>query len=72
MFSNSFFKSVIGSLRFANAIVTHVSSAYTFGVMYSKQFPKSLMYNKNSKGPKHEPCGIPHFKVPLLDLAPLQ
>ena len=70
IFSSSFFTFVIRSLRFSDAMVTHVSSAYIFGVMYSKHFSKSLAYNKNSKGPKHEPCGIPHFKISLLELAP--
>ena len=50
---------------FSYAIATHVSSAYIFGVMYSKQFSKSLTYNKNSEGPKHEPCGIRNFKEEL-------
>ena len=63
VFSSSFFKSVIRSLRFSDAIVTHVSSAYIFGVMSSKQFSKSLLYSKNSKGPKHEPCGISKAKL---------
>ena len=31
-----------------------------------------FVYNKNNKGPGIDPCGTPHFSVPLLDLAPLQ
>ena len=57
--ASSFFKSVIRPSRFSDAIVTQLSSASIFGVMYSKQFSQSLMHNKNSKGPKHDPCGIP-------------
>ena len=28
---------------------------------------KSLMYNKNSNGPKIDPCGTPHFTFSLSD-----
>ena len=61
---------ILLSLKFSDATITRVSLAYIFVVMFSKRFSKSLMYNKNSNGPKHVPCGIPHFKVLLLDLAP--
>ena len=46
--------------KLSDAAVTHVSSAYIVGVMFSKQFSKSLMYIKNSNGLKHEHCDVPH------------
>ena len=70
IFSSSFFKSVRRSLRFSDAIFTHVSSAYTFGIVLFRQFSKSLIYSMKSKGPKHEPCGIPHSMLLLLEVDP--
>ena len=69
-FSSSFFKSVRSSFRFSDAIFTHVSSAYIFGIVLFRQFSKSLMYSMKSKGPKHEPCGIPHSMLLLLEVYP--
>ena len=48
-------KSVRSSFRFSDAIFTHVSSAYIFGIVLFRQFSKSLMYSMKSKGPKHDP-----------------
>ena len=70
IFSSSFFKSVRSSFRFFDAIFTHVSSAYIFGVVLSRQFSKSLMYSMKSKGPKDKPCEIPHSMLLLLEVDP--
>ena len=69
-FSSSFFKSVRSSFRFSYSIFTHVSSAYIFGIVLFRQFLKSLLYCMNSKGPKHESCGIPHSMLLLLEVDP--
>ena len=61
---------ILLSLKFSDATITRVSLAYIFGVMFSKRSSQSLMHNKNSNGTKHVPCGIPHFKVLLVELAP--
>ena len=31
--------------------------------MHSKPFLKSFMYSMKSKGPKHEPCGVPSYRT---------
>ena len=38
-----------------------VSSANIIGSSTEDVFLRSLTYNKNSSGPKMEPCGTPHF-----------
>ena len=38
-----------------------VSSANIIGFSTEDAFLRSLTYNKNSSGPKMEPCSTPHF-----------
>ena len=45
----------------SDATLMLVSSANIRGVATDKQFGKSLIYIKNSSGPRLLPCGIPNF-----------
>ena len=38
-----------------------MSSANIIGSSTEDAFLRTLTYNKNSSGPKIEPCGTPHF-----------
>ena len=37
-----------------------MSSANRRGLVFLRHSGKSLIYNRNSNGPKIEPCGTPH------------
>ncbi len=45
-----------------------VSSANIEASVVCKQFGRSLMYTKNSKGPRFEPCGMPQRMSVSLDM----
>ena len=38
-----------------------VSSVNSRGLVFLRHSGKSLIYNKNSNGPKIEPCGTPYL-----------
>ena len=40
-----------------------VSSAYMRTVDTKLEFGKSFKYNRKSKGPKMDPCGMPHVTI---------
>ena len=52
------------------AYVRCVSSACMFAFDVDKQLGKSLIYSRNSKGPRIVPWGIPHCKVRLSEINP--
>ena len=47
--------------------MTVVSSANIETVSELKQFGKSLMNTKMSRGPRIDPCGTPHFNGSLRE-----
>ena len=53
------------------AYVRWVSLAYIVGSQLDKQFGRSLIYNRNSSGPRIVPCGTPQVSERLLDNDPL-
>jgi hypothetical protein len=48
--------------------VRFVSSAYIAGHDLSMQFGRSLTYNKNKRGPRFDPWGIPQRIFPVDDV----
>ena len=45
-----------------------VSSANNIGNKASETIDRSFIYNRNSKGPKMDPCGTPHLIIEDSDL----
>ena len=40
-----------------------MSSAKSIVVLYRIEFCKSFIYIRNSRGPRHEPCGVPYSNL---------
>ena len=60
-FDSSSFSMVLRSAALLAETVMLVSSAYIRGQALVKQFGRSLMYSKNSRGPIIDPWGTPQF-----------
>ena len=45
-----------------------MSSANILAEDNDRQFGRSFIYRRNSKGPQLEPCGMPHLTVFSFDL----
>jgi len=60
MFFMCSFTLCCNNIRFLSANSNKVSSANKV-VSNFEALGKSLIYNKNSNGPNHDPCGMPHF-----------
>ena len=54
-----FSKSEFAAISISDA-VRFVSSANRRGLVFLRHLGKSFIFNKNSNGPKIEPCGTPH------------
>ncbi len=73
--STVFLLAVIRSLQSSSMSsaehVLLVSSAYMFLRLYSKHRSKSFTYKMKSKGPRHDPWGIPYWTFFCCELDPL-
>jgi len=70
-FSKSWFRRNWILSALSPAYVRWVSSAYILGSQFDRQFGRSLMYNRNSSGPKMVPWGTPQLNEQLLENDPL-
>ena len=70
-FSKSWFRCNWILSALSPAYVRWVSSAYILGSQFERQFGRSLMYNRNSNGPKIVPWGTPQLNKQLWESDPL-